>query len=224
MTEYQIKRQNFIKPFQGDNNQAKLIPEIAANLFERQFGITIQDPEHTVPIVFSIGWKHILKFAKSQPSAEFAINICGLSLEYITEYSESDKPTNIIPQLVYKSTPIFTEQEHGNISAASIDQDTLSAYNNWRSTYMGEVLDKVETDTENEIRTVYGINLMHSAAVLPMLAAVYAAGIQIAETTHETVNMYSLFEIDVFEEDGSRHITPLAAIKQGLKDDDKKGN
>lgn len=221
--DYLIKRQNFVKPFQGDMVQAKQIPEIAANLFERQFGITINDPEHTVPIVFSVGWKHILKFAKSQPSAEFAINICGLSLEYITEYSESDKPTNIIPQLVYKSTPIFTEQEHGNISAASIDQDILTSYNNWRSTYMGEVLDKVETDTENEIRTTYGICLMHSAAVLPMLAAVYAAGIQIAETTHETVNMYSLFEIDVFEEDGSRHITPLAAIKQGLKDDDKKG-
>jgi hypothetical protein len=222
MTEFEIKRENFIKPFKDNVTQAKLIPAITAELFERQFGITIQDPEHTVPIVFTTGWKHILKFAKSQPSAEFAIDVCGLSLEYVTEYSESDKPTNIIPQLVYKSTPIFTEQEHGEISAASIDQDLLASYNNWRSTYMSEVLDKVENDTETEVRTMYGIGLMHSAAVTPMLAAAYAAGIQIAETTHETVNMYSLFEIDVFEEDGSRHITPLAAIKQGLKDDDKR--
>ena len=125
MTEFEIKRQNFVKPFQGDKFQSELIPKIAAELFERQFGITISDPEHTVPIVFSTCWKHILKFAKSQPSAEFAIDICGLSLEYVTEYSESDKPTNIIPQLVYKSTPIFTEKEHGTISAATILQDII---------------------------------------------------------------------------------------------------
>jgi hypothetical protein len=222
MTEFEIKRQNFVKPFQHDPIQSEMIPKITAELFERQFGITISDPEHTVPIVFSVCWKHILKFAKSQPSAEFAINICGLSLEYVTEYSESDKPTNIIPQLVYKSTPIFTEQEHGNISAASVDNDILTSYNNWRSTYMSEVLDKVENDTENEVRTTYGICLMHSAAVIPMVAAAYAAGIQLAESTHSTINMYSLYEIDVFEEDGSRHITPLAAIKQGLKDDGKR--
>lgn len=222
MTEFEIKRQNFVKPFQGDKFQSELIPKIAAELFERQFGITIQDPEHTIPIVFSVCWKHILKFAKSQPSAEFAIDICGLSLEYVTEYSESDKPTNIIPQLVYKSTPIFVEKEHGTISAATIDSDLLAGYNNWRSTYMSEVLDKVENDTENEVRTNYGICLMYSAAVIPMVAAAYAAGIQLAESTHETVNMYSLYEIDVFEEDSSRHITPLAAIKQGLKDDGKR--
>ena len=222
MTEFEIKRQNFVKPFQGDKFQSELIPKIAAELFERQFGITISDPEHTVPIVFSTCWKHILKFAKSQPSAEFAIDICGLSLEYVTEYSESDKPTNIIPQLVYKSTPIFTEKEHCTISAATIDSDLLAGYNNWRSTYMSEVLDKVENDTENEVRTNYGICLMYSAAVIPMVAAAYAAGVQLAESTHQTVNMYSLYEIDVFEEDGSRHITPLAAIKQGLKDDGKR--
>jgi hypothetical protein len=222
MTEFEIKRQNFVKPFQGDKFQSELIPKIAAELFERQFGITIQDPEHTIPIVFSVCWKHILKFAKSQPSAEFAIDICGLSLEYVTEYSESDKPTNIIPQLVYKSTPIFVEKEHGTISAATIDSDLLAGYNNWRSTYMSEVLDKVENDTENEVRTNYGICLMYSAAVIPMVAATYAAGIQLAESTHETINMYSLYEIDVFEEDSSRHITPLAAIKQGLKDDGKR--
>jgi hypothetical protein len=87
---------------------------------------------------------------------------------------------------------------------------------------MSEVLDKVENDTENEVRTTYGICLMHSAAVIPMVAAAYAAGIQLAESTHSTINMYSLYEIDVFEEDGSRHITPLAAIKQGLKDDGKR--
>lgn len=222
MTEYEIKRQNFVKPFAANVVQSKMIPEITAELFNREFGITIQDAEHTVPIVFSVGWKHILRFVKSQPSSEFAINIVGLSLEYKTEYSESDKPTNIIPRLVYLNTPIFKENDTNNISAASINDDLLQAYNRWRTSYIGEVLDKVENDTENEVRTTFGIYLVHSAAVIPILAAAYAAGIQIARDTHETVNMYSMFEIDCNEDDGSIILTPLAAIKQGLKDDNKK--
>ena len=222
MTEYEIKRTNFVKPFQGDFIQAKLIPEVAADLFNREFGINIQDPTHAIPIVFSIGWKHILRFAKSQPSSEFAINICGLSLEYITEYSESDKPTNIIPRLIHVSMPMFKENDHNNTAAAEVNKDLLQAYNHWRSSYMGEVLDKVENDTENEVRTTFGIYLMHAAAVIPLIAATYAAGVQIARDKHETINMYGLFEIDASEEDESIILTPLAAIKQGLKDDNKR--
>lgn len=222
MTEYEIKRNNFVKPFVHDEVQAKLIPAIAAELFYREFGITIEDPEHTVPIVFSVGWKHILNFVKSQPSPEFAINICGLSLEYVTEYSESDKPTNIVPQMVHKKKPIFVEHEHRNTTASSINEELLNSYNQWRSVNLTEVLDKIEQETENDIRTNYGIYLMHAAAVIPMLAAAYAAGLQIATETNKTVNMYHLFEIDVYAEDGAITVTPLAAIKQSLKDDDKK--
>lgn len=222
MTEYEKERQNFVEPFANNYEQAKLIPAVTAELFSREFGITIEDPEHTVPIVFSTGWKYILKFAKAQPSPEFAINVCGLSLEYVTEYSESDKPTNIVPQMVHKKKPIFIEHDHRNIQASSINEELLQSYNAWRNVNLTEVLDKIEQETENDVRTNYGIYLMHAAAVLPMLAAAYAAGLQIATDTHKTVNMYGLFEIDVFEEDGSINITPLAAIKQGLKDDDKK--
>ena len=222
MNEMEMKRENFTKPFQGNIVQAKTIPAVAAELFAREFGITIDDPEHVIPIVFSTGWKHILKFAKSQPSAEFAIDICGLSLEYLTEISDSDKPTNIIPQLVHKRTPIFMEHEHHVTAGTSINEELLTSYNSWRTVNLTEVLDKIEQDTENEVRNTYGIYLMQSASVLPILAAPYSAGIQVARETGNTVNMYELFEIDVFPEDGSIHVTPLAAIKQGLKDDNKK--
>lgn len=222
MNEMEMKRENFTKPFQGNTVQAKTIPAVAAELFAREFGITIDDPEHVIPIVFSTGWKHILKFAKSQPSAEFAIDVCGLSLEYLTEISDSDKPTNIIPQLVHKRTPIFMEHEHHVTAGTSINEELLTSYNSWRTVNLTEVLDKIEQDTENEVRNTYGIYLMQSASVLPILAATYSAGIQIARETGNTVNMYELFEIDVFPEDGSIHVTPLAAIKQGLKDDNKK--
>lgn len=222
MNEMEMKRDNFTKPFQGNIVQAKTIPAVAAELFAREFGITIDDPEHVIPIVFSTGWKHILKFAKAQPSPEFAIDVCGLSLEYLTEFSDSDKPTNIIPQLVHKRTPIFTEHEHHVTAGTTINEELLQSYNGWRTVNLTEILDKIEQDTENEVRTTYGIYLMQSASVLPILAATYAAGVQIARESGDTVNMYELFEIDVFPEDGSVHVTPLASIKQGLKDDNKK--
>ena len=221
MNEMEMKRENFTKPFQGNDIQAKMIPHVAAELFAREFGITIDDPEHVIPIVFSTGWKYILEFAKAQPGSEFAIDVCGVSLEYLTEFSDSDKPTNIIPQLVHKRTPIFIEHEHHVTAGTSINEELLSSYNAWRTVNLTEVLDKIENETEHEVRTTYGIYLMQSATVLPILAATYAAGLQIARETKETVNMYELFEIDVFPEDGSIHLTPLAAIKQGLKDDGK---
>lgn len=222
MNEMEMKRENFVKAFAGDIVMAKTIPATAAKLFEREFGITIDDAEHVIPIVFSTGWKHILKFAKAQPSAEFAIDVCGLSLEYLTEFSDSDKPTNIIPQLVHKRTPIFVEREHHVTAGTSINDELLSSYNGWRTVNLTEVLDKIEQDTENEVRQTYGIYLIHSASVMPILAAAYVAGIQIARESNKTVNMYHMFEIDVFPEDGSVHVTPLATIKQGLKDDNKK--
>ena len=220
--QYEQRRQNFIKPFQGNEIQSVKIPAITSELFSREFDISIVDPETTVPIVFSTAWKYILQFVKEQPSPEFAIDVCGLSLEYVTEYSESDKPTNIVPQLIHKRMPIFIEHEGQRVSGASMNEELLTRYNAWRTVNLTEVLDKIEQQTENEVRQTYGIYLMHSAAVLPILAAAYVAGIELAKETHETINMYSIFEIDVFEEDGSINLTPLAYIKQGIKDDNKK--
>lgn len=224
MTENEMltRRLNFVKPFQGNDVQAKLIPQVAAELFAREFGITLDEPGLLIPIVFSTAWKHIIAFAKSQPSEQFAIDVCGMSLEYLTEFSDSDKPTNIIPQMVHKRTPIFIEKEHHATAGATINEELNASYNNWRSVNLTEILDKVEQDTEHEVRTVFGIALMQSATVLPLVAATYTAGIQIARETGKTVNMYEIFEIDVFQEDGSVHLTPLATVKQGLKDDNKK--
>lgn len=219
--EFATRRENFMKPFMGNQVLSKLIPSVAAELFYREFGITISDPEHTIPIVFSTCWKFLLRFMKSQQVPEFSINVCGLQVEYITEYSESDKPTNIIPRMKHISTPRFGDHDFQQGSAANANKDLLTSYNAWRSVNLTEVLDKVENETENEVRTMFAIYLMHAVAVMPMVAAVYAAGVQIATDTHETVNMYGYFEIDVYD-DGEKSITPLAAIKQGLKDDGKK--
>ena len=145
-----------------------------------------------------------------------------MTLEYVTEYSESDKPTNIVPQMYHKRMPIFMERDHQQVAGASINEDLLNSYNTWRTNNLTEVLDKIEQATENEVRTVFGIYLMQSAAMLPIIAAAYAAGVEIAKETHETVNMYEIFEIDVFPEDGTVNLTPLAYIKQGIKDDAKK--
>ena len=220
--EYAARRQNFVRPFQGNPVQAVKIPKIAAELFSREFGITITDPEIVIPIVFSIGWKHILQFVKEQPSPEFAIDVCGMTLEYVTEYSESDKPTNIVPQMYHKKMPIFVERDHQQSAGATINEDLLNSYNTWRTNNLTEVLDKIEQATENDVRTVFGIYLMQSAAMLPIIAAAYAAGVEIAKETHETVNMYEIFEIDVFQEDNTINLTPLAYVKQGIKDDAKK--
>ena len=62
---------------------------------------------------------------------------------------------------------------------------------------------------------------MVSASVFPIMSAAYAAGIQIARETKQTVNMYNIFEIDVVEGDRVL-LTPLATIKQYLKNDSKK--
>ena len=51
-------------------------------------------------------------------------------------------------------------------------------------------------------------------------AATYAVGLQIARQTKTTVNMYNVFEIDVTDDD-TILLTPLAMVKQYLKNDSK---
>ena len=53
------------------------------------------------------------------------------------------------------------------------------------------------------------------------MAATYVAGIQLARQSKDTINMYNIFEIDVVEDDKIL-LTPLATVKQWLKDDSKK--
>ena len=62
---------------------------------------------------------------------------------------------------------------------------------------------------------------MVSATVIPFVAAIYAAGIRIALETKQPVNMYNWFTITACADD-KIILTPLASIKQGLKDDGKR--
>ena len=205
--------------FGDDINMTKRIPEIAAGIFHDEFDINIYDHSH-IPIVFVEGWTEILKFVGEQKTEEFAIDICGISLEYVTEYSESDKCTNIVPQMVFKKAPIFMKQTHQATTGSSFTDELLSRYNSWRSVNLEETLDKLERDIYSKVLNEYGINLMVSATIFPLMAAAFVAGLQIARESKETINMYNIFYIYVLEDD--RVILTLqSTVKQYLKNDSK---
>ena len=212
-------RKNFMAAYNNDPVLSSMIPNIAAEIFHEEFGISISDTSF-IPIVFTVGWQKILEFVGSQPTDEFAIDICGISLEYVTDYSESDKSANIVPQMIHKKNPIFTRQDHTEVIGAKHNEDLLNRYNSWRTVNLTETVDKVETEIFSTCLNDYGINLMRSAAILPMMAATYAAGLQLARSSKATVNMYNIFEIDIVEDDRVL-LTPLATVKQYLKNDSK---
>ena len=87
VVNYKERRENFIKTFNGDVMLTETLPKTASELFYAEFGINFSDYS-LIPIVFTVGWGEILKFVGQQPTDEFAIDICGISLEYVTEYSE----------------------------------------------------------------------------------------------------------------------------------------
>ena len=57
-------------------------------------------------------------------------------------------------------------------------------------------------------------------AIYPTIGATYAAGIELAKELKTTINMYNVFNINVAGD--TIILTPLAALKQGLKHDSKK--
>jgi hypothetical protein len=219
-TNYAERRKNFMEVFEGNTILTNTIPEVASQLFYDEFGINIFDHSH-IPIVFTVGWTEILKFVGSQNAEEFAIELCGISLEYVTEHSESDKSSNIVPQMIHKKAPMFTKHEHQISSGASYTDELLTKYNSWRTVNLTETVDKIERDINAIVLNEYGINLMVSATILPLMSATYVAGLQIARETRETVNMYNIFEIDVVDDDRVL-LTPLSIVKQYLKNDSKK--
>lgn len=217
---YEECRKNFMESYAGNPILHKTIPEIATKLMYDEFGISLANLA-SIPIVFTVGWTKILQFVKDQPGDQFAIDVCGVSLEYVTDYSESDKSSNIVPQLIHKKNPIFMKQEHQVVTGSSFNDQLLNKYNAWRTVNLAETLDKIEREVFSNVLNDYGINLMVSATVLPMMAATYAAGLQVARTTKETINMYNIFEIDCVDDE--RYVlTPLATVKQYLKNDSKK--
>lgn len=214
------RRKNEIETYAGNIVQSKTIPEVTAQLFYDEFGINIPDPLATIPIVFTTGWRHVLQYVQRQPEDEFAINIGGVSLEYVTELSESDKSTNIVPQMYHTKAPIFKKNTHESVPGSNFNEDLLNRYNSWRTVNLAETVAVVENSVLKEVLETFGIDLRVAATVLPLMAATYAVGLQVARETHETVNMYNIFEIDVTEDDAVI-LTPLAAVKQHLKNDSK---
>ncbi len=216
---YKQRRDIFMQTFGDDINMQKRIPEIAAGIFNEEFGINIYDLSH-IPIVFVEGWTQILKYVGEQKTDEFAIDVCGISLEYVTEYSESDKCTNIVPQMVFRKAPIFSKQNHQATTGSSFTNDLLARYNSWRSVNLEETMDKIERDIYATVLNEYGINLMVSATIFPLMAAAFVAGLQLARESKETINMYNIFYIDVLEDD-QVILTPQSTVKQYLKNDSK---
>lgn len=218
--DYNQRREIFMKPFKDNDILMHRIPEIAAGLMKKEFGINIYDHSH-IPIIFTTGWKEILKQMGSENLEECKCDVCGVTVEYLTEHSESDKCTNIVPQMYHSKTPLFQDHDSQQMTlGVSYHDKLLEAYNSWRSVYAMEALTGIENKVFDEVLNHYGINMMVSAAIYPILGATYAAGVTLARELGETINMYNIFEIDVVED--KILLTPLAFVKQFLKDDSKK--
>ena len=220
INKYNERREIFMESYKNDPILSKQIPEIAARLIHDEFGVNISDHSH-IPIIFTTGWTEILKKLGSEPTDEGKVDVCGVQLEYMTEYSESDKPTNIVPQMRHVKTPIFTQRDNQSVIGASYTDELISKYSSWRSVYAMETQVGIENEIFRIILDDYGINLMVADAIYPIMAATYAAGLQLARESKETINMYNIFEIDVVEDDKIL-LTPLATVKQWLKNDSKR--
>ena len=217
---YQERRNTFMETYAGDPILTKRIPEIAAELIHDQFGVNIYDHSH-IPIIFTVGWTEILRKLGREKVDECKVDVCGAQLEYMTEYSESDKSTNIVPQMRHTKTPIFQKVESQATIGASFTDELNSMCNSWRSVYVMETITGIENEIFRIILEDFGINVFVASIIYPIMAATYVAGIQLARQSKDTINMYNIFEIDVVEDDNIL-LTPLATVKQWLKDDSKK--
>lgn len=215
------KRNNAVEVFQNDPILSQRIPDIVSDLFHDQFGIYLPSPRLLVPITVDVAWKHILKFVQKQEVDEFSIEVAGVLLEYVTDISESDKSTNIVPQLFHKKTGIFQKTEHNATVGSDIMAEQKQKYTEWRTVNLTEHLTTLETAITAEIINEYGLSVTVSEAILPLLSAAYTVAVEIARESHTTVNFYNYFEIDVMADDKIL-LTPLAPIKQNIKNDNKK--
>ena len=215
-------RENQLRQWGVINNPMlmKQIPEIAAELLLKEF--KMQFPRLTdLPIVFVLGWKHVMEFVKEQRVPEFSVDVCGVSVEYQTEYSETEKNSNIVPQLFHKRIPLFRDRQHTEVIGSSFKQELNKKYDAWRTENLTETISKLENDVFNELINVYAIDVVVAPTVFATMAAMYAAGVQLAMDTHEEVNMYNIFSIQVFNGD-QIVLSPAAIMKQTMKGDAKK--
>lgn len=217
---YEERRKRFMETFKGDQIQSEKIPDLAAELMRGEFGIIFDDWSY-MPICWTTFWQKMMEFLHSQQAESFSVSTCGFAVEYMTQYSESDKARNIVPELYHEYIPIFRKNHHNQVPGSNFNQELASKYNDWRSVNLTEIIDKVERETFTEMISKFGAHLMISATVFPLVAAIYCAGVRIAIETKKPVNMYNWFTITARSDD-KIILTPLASIKQGLKDDDKK--
>lgn len=219
MAEKAKARAIAMEPFAHSRILIKEIPTIAKGVFEEEFGITVRIPE-AFPLCFMFGWEEVARYAQSQSTPEFAITIAGVSLQYLTDLSESDKARNIVPQLIHRDDPIFKSNNHHDSVGVKSNADMIEAYERWRTENLTETVNKIETDVYKILLDDYGIDLCVTNAIIPMMAATYTAGLAVARRTKQTVNMYNMFQIDIA--DGDKVVlTPLADIKYRIKCDDK---
>lgn len=219
---YSERRERFMNTFASDPVLKETLPQLAMELFYAEFGVTLDDP-NIIPVVWSCTMERLMAFLHSQNAEQFSVSVCGFTLEYMTEYSESDKARNIVPELYHDFIPIFTKKHHDVVPGSSYNQTLISKYNDWRTVNLTETIDMVERESYQSILENYGANLMVSATIFPLVAAIYCAGVTIAQESGKPVNMYNWFTITSRGEDKKIILTPLASIKQGLKDDNKKG-
>lgn len=220
LEEMRERRKNEVETYKGNPILAETIPDVTSELFYGEFSIDLPDPRSTVPIVFTTAWKHILQFVQRQPVDEFSINIGGIALEYVTEVSDSDKGRNIVPQLYHVKAPIFRKNTNEAVLGSNINDELLNRYNAWRTVNLTETVNSVEMAVYKEVLDTFGLDLRFPATIIPLISAAYAVGLQIARQKKTTVNMYNVFEIDVTDDD-TVLLTPLAMIKQYLKNDSK---
>lgn len=219
---FQVAREIAVEPFVNNQILFNKIPGIVEKLFRKQFKMNLPDVRFTVPIVFVVGWNVFANYVQQQQTDEFALETCGVSLEYVTTKTESDKSHNIEPNLIHKKVPIFHETEGVASTGADFNGELLKMCNEWRTVNLQETLSSIENKIYTEVFQTYGIDLRHSCIVVPLLAAVYAAGIQVArENNLPEVNMYNMFKIKVIDDDKIL-LRPLNPLKHAIKDDNKR--
>lgn len=219
LAEARKKRDIFMKTYAHDEVLTHRIPELVASMMDLEFNVNISILE-TVPIVFVEGWRTILNFVANQDAPEFALDVGGVSIQYQTTYSESEKPTNIDPILRHIRKSVFKREDHQSVSGSSYTDNLLRSYNRWRSVYLTETVDDLESKIHAKIQKDYGISTMVPVAILPIMVAAYVAGLQIAEEEQREVNMYNIFSINVI--DDTVILTPSSSIKERMKGDSKK--
>jgi hypothetical protein len=212
-------KRNFMEKFINDPILSETIPNVAIELMKEQFDINTYD-KATVPIIFTTTWKEILAFVYAQKLPEFSMDVGGVTIEYVTVYSESDKPKNIEPRMYHTRTPIFKKEDHQRAPGVRFTDELLNKYSAWRTVNLTETLTSIENKVYKEILETYGIQTYVPAAIFPYLSAIYVAGLQVARETQEEVNMYNVFKIKVVNDEV--FISPFPWVKTEIKYDEEK--